>query len=47
MVIAWVIQEAPGQSRMIGELSGTKIEGTFESETPDSTSSGTWTVTRT
>lgn len=47
LVIAWVIQEAPGQSRMIGQLSGAKIEGTYESETPDSTSSGTWTVTRT
>jgi hypothetical protein len=46
LVLAWVVQESPGQSRMVGELSGVKIEGTFESETPDGTSSGTWTVTR-
>jgi hypothetical protein len=47
LVLAWVIQESPGQSRMIGELTGAKIDGTYQSETPDGTSSGTWTVTRT
>jgi hypothetical protein len=47
IVLAWFIDEVPGQSRMIGELSGAKIEGTYESEMPEATSSGTWTVTRT
>ena len=47
LVLDWAIQESPGQSRLIGEFSGAKIEGTYQSETPDTTSSGTWAVTRT
>ena len=47
LVVAWMIQETPGQSRMTGELAGAKIDGTFQSETPDGTSNGTWSVTRT
>ena len=47
IVLAWSIEESPGQSRMIGELAGAKIEGTYQSEMPEATSSGTWTVTRT
>jgi hypothetical protein len=46
VVAAWTIQESVGQSRMVGEQSGDKIEGTFESETTEGTSSGTWSVTR-
>ena len=46
LVLAWTIQESPGQSSMIGELFGAKIEGTYESEMPEGKSSGTWTVTR-
>ena len=46
IVLDWAIEESPGQSRLIGEFSGAKIEGTYQSETPDTTSSGTWMVTR-
>jgi hypothetical protein len=47
IVVEWAIEGSPGQSRMIGELSGAKIEGTYQSQTSEGTSKGTWTVTRT
>ena len=47
IVVDWTIDGSPGQSRLIGEFSGAKLEGTYQSETPDTRSSGTWTVTRT
>ena len=47
IVVDWTIDGSPGQSRLIGEFSGAKLEGTYQSETPDTRSSGTWAVTRT
>ena len=47
IVVDWTIDGSPGQSRLIGKFSGAKLEGTYQSETPDTRSSGTWAVTRT
>ena len=46
LVLDWEIQGAPGQSRLIGEWTGSKIDGIYDSKSADSVTTGTWTVTR-
>ena len=47
LVVKWLSQGNPAQTRLIGVLSGQKIEGTFHSRMGDETVEGTWTATRT
>jgi hypothetical protein len=47
LVFEWEIQGTSGQSKIVGEAAGDKLQGTYESTTPSETSNGTWTVTRT
>lgn len=46
LVLDWEVQGAPGRSRLIGEWSGSKIEGIYDSKSGDSVTTGTWSVTR-
>jgi hypothetical protein len=46
LVLDWEIQGAPGHSRLIGEWSGSKIEGIYDSKSGDTTTTGTWSVAR-
>ena len=46
LVFTWQIQDTPGQSAMIGELSGDTLKGTYETTGPAGNSKGTWSVTR-
>ena len=46
LVFDWQIQGTPGQSRLLGELKGQTLEGTFETKSPEGPSKGTWKVTR-
>lgn len=45
-VLDWEVQGAPGHSRLIGEWSGSKIEGIYDSKSGDTVTTGTWSVTR-
>ena len=45
-VFAWEMQGAPASSKLVGELKGDQIEGTFESTTPEGVEKGKWKVTR-
>lgn len=45
-VLDWEVQGSPGRSRLIGEWSGSKIEGIYDSKSGDSVTTGTWSVTR-
>ena len=46
LVFDWEIQGTPGQSRIMGELSGDTLQGTFETKSPEGPSKGTWKVKR-
>ncbi|MEO7412949.1 MAG: hypothetical protein ABIZ81_06295 [Opitutaceae bacterium] len=47
VVIAWDSQGTPAETRLTGELSGEKIEGTFQSKVANETTAGKWNATRT
>jgi hypothetical protein len=46
IVLGWEIDGTPGVSRLTGIFSNNALRGTYESETPDGTTTGTWAVTR-
>jgi len=46
LVLDWEMEGATSQSRLIGEWSGNKIDGIYDSKSADSVTTGTWTVTR-
>jgi len=45
-VLGWEVQGTPGHSRMTGQSASDRIDGIYESQTPDGVTNGTWTVTR-
>jgi hypothetical protein len=47
LVFDWTIQTTSGQSRLTGELSDGRLQGTYESKTESGTTNGTWAVSRT
>jgi hypothetical protein len=47
IVLGWNIDETPGVSRLTGKLADDKLNGTYQSETPENVTTGTWNVTRT
>jgi hypothetical protein len=47
VVLGWTIDGTPGVSRLSGKLSDDKLHGSYQSETPDGVTTGTWSVTRT
>jgi hypothetical protein len=45
-VFAWEIQGTAASSKLIGELKGDRLEGTYESTTTEGAAKGKWHVTR-
>ncbi|MBL9188219.1 MAG: hypothetical protein JNK23_12110 [Opitutaceae bacterium] len=46
MVFDWRIQDAPGQSKISGELAGETLSGVYESNTSEGITHGKWTLKR-
>lgn len=46
-VFAWLIQGTAATSKLVGELKGDRLEGTYESTTAEGGAKGTWKVART
>lgn len=46
VVCTWDIQGTPGRTKLMGQLKGQNLAGTYENKTPDEDGSGTWTATR-
>lgn len=47
LVFEWQIEGTTGQSSMAGEFAGPTLRGTYESKTPDNTTRGSWSASRT
>jgi hypothetical protein len=47
LVFDWDSRGTPAESKLIGEATGEKMSGTYESKIGSEPSQGTWTVTRT
>lgn len=46
-VFAWLVQGTAATSKLVGELKGDRLEGTYESTTAEGGAKGTWKVART
>lgn len=46
LVFDWTIQDATGQSRVTGRITGDTLSGDYESTTTEGTTRGTWTMKR-